>query len=330
MQTRWSDGASDRAVTAPLSLIVSAFAPVIDARTTLTPDIKPCDDTSWLLLIDLGAGRNRLGASALTQVYAQTGRQGPDLDDVAVFKTAFETLQTMLAQDLLLAYHDRSDGGLIVTLCEMAFAGRSGLHCDISSLGDDALAALFAEELGVVVQVADSDLAAVDALIAEAGLESICHRLGQAQGGEQLRVDQGGSTLIDESIVDLHRVWSETTRNMQSLRDNPDCAQQEFDLIQPAQKPKLFSRLSFDSEEDISAAFGGAIGKDRRPRIAILRELAAETDPDPRAEWGLARGMYATGRFAEIRRLARILQLQNPGMSLNAAEQQVTSQTRPL
>ena len=268
MQTRWSDGASDKAVTAPLSLIISAFAPVADVRKTVTPDIKPCDEGSTLLLFDFGAGRNRLGASALTQVYGQIGRQGPDLDDAAEFKKAFICLQTMLQQDLLLAYHDRSDGGLIVSLCEMAFAGRSGLQCDISGLGEDALAVLFAEELGVVAQVSQSNLDRVESLLAEAGLETICHRLGQPQSAEQLRVQHAGSTLIDESIVDLHRAWSETTLRMQSLRDNPDCAQQEFDLIQSGQRPKLFSRLTFDPGEDIAASFAGR----RLPRVAILRE----------------------------------------------------------
>jgi len=268
MQTRWNDETGDKAVTAPLSLIISAFAPVADAGQTLTPEIKRCDEGSWLLLFDLGQGRNRLGASALTQVYGQLGRQGPDMDDVPLFKTAFETLQTMLAQQLLLAYHDRSDGGLVVSLAEMAFAGRSGLQCDISALGDDPLAALFAEELGVVVQVADSNLARVEALVAEAGLESICQRLGQPTDDARLRIDHAGSRLIDETIVDLHRAWSETTLKMQSLRDNPECAQQEFDLLQPGQKPKLFSRLSFDSNDDISAACRGG----SRPRVAILRE----------------------------------------------------------
>jgi len=268
MQTRWSDGESDRTVTAPLSLIVSAFAPVADARQTVTPQVKSCDAGSSLLLFDLGEGRNRLGASALTQVYRQTGRQGPDMDDATLFRTTFETLQTMLAQQLLLAYHDRSDGGLVVSLCEMAFAGRSGMQCDITGLDDDALAALFAEELGVVVQVADSNLAAVEALIAQAGIESICHRIGRPDNSERLCIEHAGSRVIDESIVDLHRAWSETTLNMQLLRDNPDCAQQEFDLIQPGQKPKLFSRLGFDPEDDVSAAIGGGM----RPRIAILRE----------------------------------------------------------
>ena len=268
MKTRWSDAEADRSVTAPQSLIVSAFAPVSDAGKTLTPEIKRCEEATSLLLIDLGAGRNRIGASALTQVYRQNGRQGPDLDDASVFRSAFETLQAMLAQDLLLAYHDRSDGGLVVTLCEMAFAGRSGLHCDISNLGDDALAALFAEELGVVVQVAQSSLAAVQALITEAGLESICHHIGQPTTDDRLRIEHAATTLIDEDIVDLHRAWSETTFKLQALRDNPDCARQEFDLLQPGQKPKLFARLGFDPADDVSAPYLAT----SRPRIAILRE----------------------------------------------------------
>jgi phosphoribosylformylglycinamidine synthase len=265
MQSRWSDGEEDKSVTAPLSLIISAFAPVADVRKTVTPDIKACDGGSVLLLLDLGGGRNRLGASALTQVYRQIGARGPDLDDAAIFKTAFETLQSMLEQDLLLAYHDRSDGGLIVTLCEMAFAGRSGLQCDIGDLGDDPLAALFAEELGVVLQVAQANLERVDDLLRAAGLDRLCHRIGQPKAQAQLCIRHAGETVIDEAIVDLQRAWSETTLNMQSLRDNPECARQEFDLIRPDQPPSLFSSLSFDPSEEIH------VGADR-PRIAILRE----------------------------------------------------------
>ena len=224
-----------------LTLADISFAPVADVRKTVTPDIKRCDEASCLLLFDLGEGRNRLGASALTQVYGQCGRQGPDLDDAGLFKAAFVTLQKMLQQGLLLAYHDRSDGGLIISLCEMAFAGRSGLHCDISDLGDDVLAALFSEELGVVLQVAQSQLPRVDELVAQAGLQSICHRIGQPCEDERLRIEHAGETPIDESVVDLHRAWSETTLRLQTLRDNPECARQEFDLIQPRQRPQLFA-----------------------------------------------------------------------------------------
>jgi phosphoribosylformylglycinamidine synthase len=268
MQSRWHDGAADRSVTAPLSLIISAFAPVADVRKTVTPDIKPCEGNSILLLFDLGAGQNRLGASALTQVYGQIGARGPDLDDAALFKSTFGALQTMLEQDLLLAYHDRSDGGLVATLCEMAFAGRSGLRCDVSSLGDDPLAVLFAEELGVVVQVAESDLPRVEAILQQTGLVRICHRIGLPQVQASLEIIHNGVTVIDETIVDLQRAWSQTTLKMQALRDNPECAQQEFDLIQPDQPPSLFSKLGFDPNEDIGAAYIGGT----KPRIAVLRE----------------------------------------------------------
>ena len=268
MRTRWNDGAIDKAVTAPLSLIISAFAPVADVRKTVTPDIEPTTENSCLLALDLGDGRNRLGASALTQVYNQLGNEGPDLDNPRLFKSAFVALQSMLEQGLLLAYHDRSDGGLIVTLCEMAFAGRSGLHCDISSLGDDVLAALFAEELGVVIQVLERDLPGIEAMFDDAGIAHICHRIGAPEGNERLQIIHSGETIIDEAIVDLQRAWTQTSYQMQSLRDNPECAQQEFDLVQPEQKPKLFSALSFDPDEDIGALLVGSA----KPRIAILRE----------------------------------------------------------
>lgn len=234
----------------------------------MTPDIKPGAQKSYLLLLDLGDRQNRIGASALTQVYAQIGTNGPDLDDAGLFKTAFATLQSMLEQELLLAYHDRSDGGLVVTLCEMAFAGQSGLLCDTSVLGDDVLAALFAEELGVVVQVLESNLATVESMLQQAGLDHLAHRIGEPQSEANLRIVHAGETVIDEPIVELQRAWSETTLQMQSLRDNPECARQEFELIQPGQPARLFSSLSFDPADNICAELvGGA-----RPRVAILRE----------------------------------------------------------
>ncbi len=268
MKTRWREGDSDRSITAPLSLIISAFAPVADVRKTVTPDIKPSAQETHLLLLDFGDRQNRIGASALTQVYAQTGTNGPDLDDATLFKTAFVTLQSMLEQELLLAYHDRSDGGLVVTLCEMAFAGRSGLLCDTTGLGDDVLAALFAEELGVVVQVQESHLARVESMLEHAGLDHLCHRIGKPQHPSNLRIIHAGETVIDEPIVKLQQAWAETTFQMQSLRDNPDCARQEFGLIQPEQPPTLFSSLSFDPAENVCA---GRVGS-AAARIAILRE----------------------------------------------------------
>ncbi|MCP3686898.1 MAG: phosphoribosylformylglycinamidine synthase, partial [Gammaproteobacteria bacterium] len=268
MKSSWGENESNQSVIAPLSLIISAFAPVYDLRKTCTPDIKSCETGSTLLLLDLGSTKNRLGASALTQVYKQTGSIGPDLDDANLFKACFNAIQQMLEQDLLLAYHDRSDGGLIVTLCEMAFAGRSGLVGDISALGPDALSILFAEELGAVIQVGDLQLAEVEALLSAQGLSEITHSIGYPEKNESFSIQYKNQIVIEESIVDLRRAWSETTWHMQRLRDNPECAQQEYDLLLNNEKPNLFSRLSFDCNEDIAAAYVNTT----RPRIAVLRE----------------------------------------------------------
>jgi len=268
MKSTWQEGNANKSVTAPLSLIISAFAPVLDVRKTVTPEIKTCADGSQLLLLDLGQGKNRLGASALAQVYSQTGDIGPDLDDADLFKSFFLAIQTLIEQDLILAYHDRSDGGLVATLCEMAFAGRSGLGCDISGLGEDALSIIFNEELGAVIQVSQARLAQVNKVLDDHGLAKICHTLGKPDDSESLVIDFAGNTILDESIIKLRRAWSETTYQLQKLRDNPECAQQEYDLILNNQKPTLFSKLSFDPKQDVAASFIGGT----RPRIAILRE----------------------------------------------------------
>ncbi|MCP4493588.1 MAG: phosphoribosylformylglycinamidine synthase [Gammaproteobacteria bacterium] len=268
MKSSWTDNDINQSVTAPLSLIISAFAPVYDVRKTCTPDIKPCEQGSALLLIDLGQMKNRLGASALAQVYKQTGDIGPDLDDADLFKAFFNSVQQMIEQDLLLAYHDRSDGGLIVTLCEMVFAGRTGLACDISALGSDALSILFAEELGVMIQVSNSNLLKVESLLSKQGLSEMTHKLGHPTKDESFSILYKNETVIDESIVVLRRAWSETSWHMQRLRDNPECVQQEYDLLLNNEKPTLFSRLSFDCNDDIAAAYVHT----SRPRIAVLRE----------------------------------------------------------
>jgi len=268
MKTAWLDEFGDRSVTAPLSLIISAFAPVLDVRKSVTPEIKACETGSHLLLLDLGQGKNRLGASALAQVYSQTGDRGPDLDDADTFKSFFLAIQTLLAEDLILAYHDRSDGGLLACLCEMAFAGRSGLSCDVTKLGEAALSIMFAEELGAVFQVSKASLSQVHQVLDAHGLGKICHEIGKPNDSESLIIDYAGNTILDESIVTLRRAWSETTYQMQKLRDNPECAQQEFDLILNNEKPTLFSKLNFDPELDIAVPFIGG----KRPRIAVLRE----------------------------------------------------------
>jgi phosphoribosylformylglycinamidine synthase len=269
MRTVWQENGEDKSVTAPLSLIVSAFAPVTDCRRTLTPQLRTDQGDTDLILVDLGKGRNRLGASALTQVYKQVGHHTPDLDDPKAFKGFFDAIQTMNHDNLLLAYHDRSDGGLLVTLCEMCFAGHSGVTVQVEDLGDDALAALFNEELGAILQVAHQDTDTVLACLREAGLGKYSHVIGTLNEDDRLIVNHGHDNLLDAGRVELQRMWSETTWRMQTLRDNPQCAQQEYDRILDGDDPGLNARLTFDPAEDITAPF---VHSNQKPRIAILRE----------------------------------------------------------
>jgi len=274
MKTVWQrpDGAQT-AMTAPLSLIVSAFAPVTDVRRTLTPQLRAAAGESLhdsvLVLIDLGRGGDRLGGSALAQVHARIGETPPDLDDPGLLAGLFNAVQDLSRRGLLLAYHDRSDGGLFATLCEMAFAGRCGLDIDLGSLpGADATAALFAEELGAVLQMRRSDLAAVLALLAAHGIGGCCHRLGHPTADGQIRIRRGDALLLDEPRAALQRAWSETSWQMQRLRDNPDCAD-EADARIDAEDAGLQVVLSFDPADDIAAPM---IATGARPRLAVLRE----------------------------------------------------------
>ena len=268
MKTVWRDGGEDKSVTAPLSLIISAFAPVSDVRPGVTPQLVQ-DQTSRLFLFDLGMGANRLGASALAQVYQQIGESGPDMDDVDRFKRFYLAQQQLLAEGLLQAYHDRSDGGLVTTLCEMAFAGRCGLDIDIAALGEDAVAALFAEELGAVVQISGNNINKVAQLVEKYELTDCFYEIGKTTDDENILIRQGEKTVLSDSVVVLRRAWSITTYHMQKLRDNPQAAQQEYDSILDNAKPALFSALTYDTDADIAAPF---VSRGARPRIAILRE----------------------------------------------------------
>ncbi|MBI3917048.1 MAG: phosphoribosylformylglycinamidine synthase, partial [Betaproteobacteria bacterium] len=271
MKTTWTDAGTRREVTAPLSLIVSAFAPVTDARRTLTPQLRTgCGETD-LILIDLGVNRCRLGGSALAQVYGGLGNESPDLDQPDVLKRFFEAMQALNHEGRLLAYHDRSDGGLFVAVCEMMFAARCGAVLDVTTLtAHGAHAALFNEELGAVIQVRRTDTPGVMKALAGAGLGGgICHVIGEATAGDMLRIAAGGHEIFSDSRVNLQRAWSETTWHMQMLRDNPECAQQEYDRLLDPGDPGLNVRLTFDPADDIAASF---IGSGARVRVAILRE----------------------------------------------------------
>lgn len=268
MRTVWEQDGERREVAAPVSLIVSAFAPVTDIRRTLTPELRLDAGPSRLLLLDLGAGRNRLGGSALAQVFGQFGGEPPDVDDAARLKSAFEVLQALNAAGLLLALHDRSDGGLFACLCEMAFAAHCGLDIRLDALcaGATPLAALFNEELGFVLQVRAADVGEVLARLGGAGLAALCHGLGEPAAGGRIRFTLNGQELLAAPRVHWQRRWQETSHRMQALRDNPVCALQEFDALLDEDDPGLSVQLSFDP-----AVPPAIVGK-ARPRVAILRE----------------------------------------------------------
>ncbi len=266
MRTTWRDGGIDKAVTAPVSLIVSAFAPVADAGATSTPQLSLDAGETSLLWIDLGNGRHRLGASALAQVTGQLGDSPPDLDDPARLAAFFAAIQDLRRDRLLLAYHDIADGGVFATLVEMAFASRCGLDLVLPA-AKPLLPALFAEELGAVVQVRTRDVPAAAMRAGAAGLT--LHVLGRPTLDERIRIAQDGVRVFDESRVDLHRAWSATTHALQRLRDNPEAADQEHDRLQDTTDPGLSPQLGFDPDVDVAAPY---VATGVRPAVAILRE----------------------------------------------------------
>ncbi|CAX60931.1 Phosphoribosylformylglycinamidine synthase [Erwinia billingiae Eb661] len=268
MKTRWQHGTEQREMTSPMSLVITAFARVEDVRRTVTPQLQPQQDNA-LLLIDLGKGINALGATALSQVYRQLGDKPADVRDVQQLAGFFNAMQVLVADGKLLAYHDRSDGGLLVTLAEMAFTGHCGVEADIAALGNDSLAALFNEELGAVIQVAAADRAQVEQVFAQHGLADCVHVLGKAVQGDRFVITSGDSAVYSESRTTLRTWWAETTWQMQRLRDNPACADQEHDAKKNDQDPGLNVALTFKPEEDIAAPY---IATGARPKVAVLRE----------------------------------------------------------
>jgi phosphoribosylformylglycinamidine synthase len=266
MRTAWRDGEVEKSVTAPVSLIVSAFAPLADAGDVNTPQLRLDVGETALVWIDVGHGQHRLGGSALAQAYGQLGNECPDVDDPALLAAFFSVLQAVRADGLLLAYHDVADGGLFATLAEMAFASRCGLDLVLPAKMDP-LPVLFAEELGAVLQVKSRDVASIAMRFSAAGLA--VHALGRPTLDGRVRIAQNGTHVLDESRVDLHRAWSATTHALQRLRDNPEAADQEYDRLLDIDDPGLAPQLSFDPDADIAAAY---IATGVRPAIAILRE----------------------------------------------------------
>src|SRR6185312_1650607 len=278
MQTVWHDGSASeegrpQKTVAPVSLVVTGFARVDDARRTLTPQLKLHRGDTDLWLLDLGAGRDRLGASALTQVFNRGGGVPPDLDDAMRLKALFELVQEANRNGLLLAYHDRSDGGVIVTLLEMAFAGHCGLEIQLDGWADAALRALFNEELGAVLQVAVANREAFEALLVKHDLAGMSYRIGRPKEKLGIKLYSGNETLFKWNWSTLYRAWNETSHAMQQLRDNPASADAELEWRMDDADPGLSPKLTFDPAEDIAAPLiHAAITGGAKPRVAILRE----------------------------------------------------------
>ncbi|MCL1093705.1 phosphoribosylformylglycinamidine synthase [Shewanella kaireitica] len=267
MKTAWEDNGVQKAVTSPMSLVITAFGVVQDVRNTVTPELRSDKGDSELLLLDLGLGQNRLGGSCLAQVYSELGDIAPDLDNSATLKGFFEVIQPLVADQSIIAYHDRSDGGLYTTLVEMAFAGHTGLNVDLSALAGTDVERLFNEELGAVIQVRREDAAAISAKFTAAGVP--CHKVAELTDTDQIAIFDGEREVLTETRTSLRTIWAETTYRMQSLRDNPECAKEEHALKQNADDLGLTVDLSFDPSEDVAAPF---ILKGAAPKMAILRE----------------------------------------------------------
>ncbi|MFL6570291.1 MAG: phosphoribosylformylglycinamidine synthase, partial [Burkholderiales bacterium] len=289
MRTAW-DG---KEVVSPLSLIVSAFAPMEDARATLTPQLRTDCGESELVLVDLGEGKNRLGGSILAQVFSQLGDQAPDADP-RLLEAFFGAIQELRPQ--LLAYHDRSDGGLFAAVCEMAFAGHCGVTLNLDTLtfdaavddvdafkrnadeqlagrlNDLALAALFNEELGAVLQIRAGDRGGVMDVLRRAGLGHCSHLIGQPNARDEIRFTRNNQSVFNNKRDHLQRPWAEVTRRMQSLRDNPQCAREEYDRIIEQNDPGLSLSLTYDPKETFGDPKAVFVAAGARPRIAVLRE----------------------------------------------------------
>ncbi|WP_076026103.1 phosphoribosylformylglycinamidine synthase [Alteromonas abrolhosensis] len=269
MKTAWNENGEDKAVTSPLSLVISAFGAVKDIRKTLTPQLRTDKGASRLLLLDLGEGKNRLGASCLAQVYTQLGDSPADVVSATRLKAFFDAMQALIEKGLVCAYHDRSDGGLFTTVAEMAFAGKTGVSINLDSLVGNDIAVLFNEELGGVIQVLESDMDAVNAVLTEFGLTELTHDIGTLNSTDMIEFSRNGVAVLADSRVSMRTTWAQTTYEMQKLRDNPECAEQEHAAKQDAADPGLHAALSYDVNDDVAAPY---IAKGVKPKVAILRE----------------------------------------------------------
>ncbi len=278
MNTVWNEQDSgtnlQKQVTSPLSLAVTAFAPVVDIRQSLTPELKANQDKTRLLLIDMGLGKNRLGGSCLTQVYQEISGNTPDVENVHDLKVFFRSIQLLNEMGLILAYHDRSDGGLFTALCEMAFSARTGIDINLDfscvEVPDNTISTLFNEELGAVIQIRADDFEHIYEVFEDAdALQNHIHDIGTLNRDGQIRIIKNNETIFEQELLSLHRSWSETTFRMQSLRDNPASAKQEYDRLLDKYDAGLFVDVTFDADKKIHTP---CVNPGAKPRIAILRE----------------------------------------------------------
>ncbi|WP_347353355.1 phosphoribosylformylglycinamidine synthase [Intrasporangium sp.] len=263
MRTRWTDPATGepRQVTSPVSLVVTAFASLPDVRGTWTPQLR---GGTTLVLVDLGAGRDRLGGSMLAQVSGAFGSEVPDLDDPARLVALAGALAELRRRGITPAYHDRSDGGLWAAACEMAFAGATGIDLDVPTV-----AALFTEELGVVLGVDNDEVATVREVLTGHGLGALTSVVGRTRVTRRVRVGVAGHPALDESVRDLAQAWDEVSWRISALRDHPACADEEHEAFGADDDPGLTLALTFDPTEDVSAPY---VGRGARPKVAVLRE----------------------------------------------------------
>ncbi len=262
MQSTWQDAGEEKKVTAPVSLIVSAFANVTDVRKSLSPYFDNNTTKHGIYCIDLANGKKRLGASSLAQVYQQLGEQCPDLEDVKVFKNFWKAMQQAIQADVIAGYHDISDGGLFVALSEMCFAANCGMEVTLDFSDDSPQAILFAEELGAVVAVAEDKCLQFEALFSSLD----CYKLGYATSQKQLSFVYKQKEIYTEKVDTLHKMWAKTSHLMASLRDNPQTCQQEYELI--GKDEGLKATVDFDYSQDVIAPFINTT----RPKVAIVRE----------------------------------------------------------
>ncbi|MBC7665577.1 MAG: phosphoribosylformylglycinamidine synthase, partial [Caulobacter sp.] len=289
MRTRWSDAGKTKQVVAPVSLIVTAFASIADVRGTRTPELARED--SALILVDLGRGQNRMAGSVLAQTLQQFGDAVPDLDDPKLLVSLVDAVNALRAQGLLLAYHDRSDGGLWAAACEMAFAGHTGLSLNVDMLVTEALGAdvgdaknwaaqvgerrneqtlkaLFNEELGALLQVPAAQRDAAMRVLRTHGLSAHSHVVGKPNDRGIVEVWRDAKSVFARPLVELQQAWDDTSWRISKLRDNPACADSEHALAGRADDPGLHVALTFDPAENVAAPFLNLA----RPKVAILRE----------------------------------------------------------